>query len=409
VTFRIFNLLTGYPRQFKLMFWGMLISTTGASMIWPFLMIYVKGRVNLPLSNVAVLTSINALSGLFSALLAGPIADRLGRKWVLVFSLVGNGLVYFFMSQASTLPAFAVLMVFSGIFNPVYRVSSDAMVADLIPPEQRPDAYALLRLSNNVGISIGPSLGGLLTVLSYSFSFFFAATGMICYGLLLAFLAVETLPVKTSAQNITQTFAGYLKVLSDRPFLSFVTVFTLIQIAAVFMWVLLPVYTHDQYRIPESQYGFIPTTNALMVVFFQVAITKITRKYPPLPMMAIGSLLYAIGVGSVALGGSFIAFWGSMVIMTLGELILMPTASTYVAYLAPADMRGRYMSISGLTWNAAYGIAPITGGYLNDHVAPRAIWIGGLVTGLAAFLGYSVMAKRHHQADLAKSLEGTHP
>ena len=286
----------------------------------------------------------------------------------------------------------AVLMAFSGIFNPVYRVSSDAMVADLIPPEQRPDAYALVRLSHNAGIAIGPSLGGLMTIISYAFAFFFAAFGMITYGLMLAFLAVETLPVQAITQSVTQTFRGYLQVLRDRPFLSFIATFILVQMSAVFMWVLLPVYTHDQFHIPESTYGLIPTTNALMVVFFQVFITRLTRKYPPLPIMAIGSLLYAIGVGSVALGNSFVAFWTSMVVMTLGELVLMPTASTYVAHLAPADMRGRYMSISGLTWNAAYGLAPVTGGYLNDNIAPRAIWIGGLVTGLAAFLGYALLA-----------------
>lgn len=385
----------------------MLISTTGASMIWPFLMIYVKGRVNLPLSTVAILTSVNATSGLISALLAGPITDRLGRKWLLVFGLVGNGLVYLVMSQASTMPAFAILMALSGIFNPVYRVSSDAMIADLIPPEKRPDAYALVRLSHNVGISVGPSLGGLLTVLSYSFTFFFAASGMILYGILFTILAVETLPTQTSPQSITRTFRGYLQVLLDRPFLSFAITFILVQISAVFIWVLLPVYTHDQFSIPESRYGLIPTTNALIVVFFQVMVTRVTRKFPPLPVMALGSFLYALGVGSVALGGSFFAFWLSMVVMTLGELVLMPTASTYVAHLAPADMRGRYMSISGLTWNAAYGIAPITGGYLNDHISPRSIWIGGFITGLAACMGYSYLAKRNQKSDLLQTSQET--
>lgn len=366
-------------------------------MIWPFLLIYIKGRVNLPLSTVAILTSINATTGLFSALIAGPITDRLGRKWLLVFGLVGNGLVYLVMSQANTLPVFAVLMALSGIFNPVYRVSTDAMIADMIPPEKRPDAYALVRLSHNVGISVGPSIGGLLTVLSYSFTFFFAASGMITYGLLFSILAMETLPVKSTSQGIEKTFLGYFEVLRDRPFLTFAFTFILVQMSAVFIWVLLPVYSHDQFGIPESQYGLIPTTNALIVVFFQVLVTRMTRKYPPLPVMALGSLLYALGVGSVALGGSFLAFWMSMVIMTLGELVLMPTASTYVALLAPADMRGRYMSISGLTWNAAFGIAPIVGGYLYDNIAPKAIWICGLFTGLAAFWGYSISAKRKHR------------
>lgn len=386
------------------MFWGMLISTIGASMIWPFLIVYIKGRVNLPLTTVTFLTTINAMSGLVSALLAGPITDRLGRKWLLVFGLVGNGLVYMVMSQASRLPEFAVLMALSGIFNPVYRVSSDAMIADLIPPERRPDAYALTRLSHNVGISVGPALGGFLITISYSFTFLFAASGMIVYGLLFTFLAIETLPGKTSSQSIAQTFLDYFEVLRDRPFLSHAITFILVQISAVFIWVLLPVYTHDQFGIPENRYGFIPTTNALMVVLFQVMVTRITRKYPPLPVMALGSLLYAIGVGSVALGSGFIAFWLSMVILTLGELILMPTASTYVAHLAPADMRGRYMSVAGLTWNAAYGIAPVTGGYLSDAIAPRAIWIGGLLTGLAACLGYVIQAKRFKKSDQPQML-----
>jgi len=393
--FRIFNILSGYPRQFKLMFWGMLISTIGSSMIWPFLLIYVKNQVNLPLSSITFLTSVNAVTGLFSALLAGPITDRLGRKWILVFSLAGNGLVYLFYSQASTLPAFALLMALSGIFNPMYRVSSDAMVADLIPPDQRADAYALVRLSHNAGIAIGPSLGGLITVISYSIAFFIAAGGMIAYGILLILLATETLPtVHTSAQSYRATFAGYLQVLKDRPFLSYIFTFVLVQMSGVLMWVLLPVHAHDHFNIPENQYGLLPTTNALMVVLLQIFVTKITRRFPALPMMALGSLLYAIGVGSVALGKSLSAFWVSMVVMTIGELILMPTASTYVARLAPPDMRGRYMSISGLTWNVSYGTAPVLGGYLSERISPSATWIGGLATGLIAALGFAYQARR---------------
>ena len=207
-------------------------------------------------------------------------------------------------------------------------------------------------------------------------------------------MAYETLPTQIAVQAFAHTFRGYLDVLRDRPFLSFVGTFILVQMSGVLMWVLLPVYAHDQFQIPESQYGLIPTTNALMVVFFQVFVTKITRRYPALPVMAVGSLLYTLGVGSVALGEGFVAFWLSMVIMTVGELILMPTSSTYVANLAPADIRGRYMSISGLTWNIAYGIAPPVGGYLSDQISPRAIWTGGLVAGLSAFLGYFILSQK---------------
>jgi len=92
-------------------------------------------------------------------------------------------------------------------------------------------------------------------------------------------------------------------------------------------------------------------------------------------------VFYAVGVGSVALARGFWGFWMSMVIMTVGELILMPTSSTYAANLAPADMRGRYMSIYGLSWSAALGIAPVMGGFMSDTLGPVTTWYGGFVAG----------------------------
>lgn len=135
-----------------------------------------------------------------------------------------------------------------------------------------------------------------------------------------------------------------------------------------------------------------------MVVFLQVFVTSITKRYRPLYMMVVGTFFYTIGVGSVALGHSFIGFWISMVIMTVGELILMPTATTYVANLAPADMRGRYMSIAGLTWSTAAGTAPLMGGFLSDNIAPVATWYGGFVIGVMGVLGFFRLSRKY-QAD----------
>jgi MFS family permease len=377
------------------MFYGMLISTIGTSMIWPFLMIYVRQRVNLPLTQIATLMTINAMAGLIAAFFAGPITDRFGRKWVMVISLAGNGAVYFFMSNAHSYISFAILMFLSGTFNPLYRVGADAMLADLIPSEKRPDAYALMRLSNNAGIAIGPMIGGFLSSVSYTITFFIAGSGMLIYSSLIAFFAQETLPSKTSSsEQVLKSFGGYIQVLRDTQFLSFIGVFILAQICALLIWILMPVYANKIYSISESQYGFIPSTNALMVVFLQIFVTHITKRYRPLPIMAIGTFFYTLGVGSVAFSHSFIGFWISIVIMTVGELILMPTASAYVAGLAPPDMRGRYMSVAGLTWSAAAGIGPLLGGYLNDNISPVATWYGGFVIGIIGILGFLLLSKK---------------
>ena len=79
-----------YPRQFWLMFFGMMISTIGSSMIWPFLMVYVSGKLKLPLATLAGLMTLSAVMGLVSSLFAGPIIDRAGRKWAMVLSLLAN-------------------------------------------------------------------------------------------------------------------------------------------------------------------------------------------------------------------------------------------------------------------------------------------------------------------------------
>lgn len=357
-------------------------------MIWPFLLIYASAKLGLPRTTVAFLFTINSGAGLISAILAGPIVDRVGRKGVMVFSLAANGAAYFLLSQADSLPEFALLMGLSGMVNPLYRVGGDAMMADLVPPKQRPDAYALLRMSNNLGISIGPAIGGFIASTSYTIAFYCATVGLVTYSLLLAVFARETLPQHTEARQEGNLLASYGRVFRDRPFLSFVGTFTLTSMCAVMMWVLMGVYAKEEFQIPENRYGFLATTNALMVVFFQVYVTGFTKKYPALRVMMVGSLFYALGVGSVALARDFWGFWSSMVVMTVGELILMPTSSTYVANLAPATMRGRYMSIYGLTWNAAAAISPVMGGFLNDYVSPAATWYGGMIIGLMGMAGF---------------------
>ncbi len=393
-SWRAFRARQFFPRQFWLLFWGMLISTTGASMIWPFLMIYASEKLALPLATVTSLITINAAFGLVFAFVAGPITDRMGRKWSMVISLLVNGLAYIGLSQADSLPVFAVLYAVSGAFNPLYRVGADAMMADLVPPERRLDGYSILRIGNNVGVALGPAMGGFIAARSYEIAFFIAAGGMIFYGLLVTFLAKETMPaVDGPKEPFLTTLSGYQKVFRDKPYASFLVAFTLNQMCAAILWLLLGVYVKNNYGILENIYGLIPMTNVLMVIFFQIPVTLVIRRFSLLPTLAVGALFYAIGVGGIALADGFWGFLVCMVIMTIGELIMTPTATTLVANLAPADMRGRYMSLYGLTWGVAAGIGPVIGGFLNDQVGPAAIWIGASIIGASSSAAFILLTK----------------
>lgn len=390
MTLNVFRMRGVYPRQYWLLFWGYMISTIGQSMIWPFLVIYVSEKLHQPLTAVTSLMTINAVTGLAFSFFSGPVVDRAGRKWVMVVSLLVSGLVYFFYSRAASLLAFAVLQAISGAFNPLYRVAADAMMADLIPSDQRLDAYALMRLGHNMGVAIGPAMGGFIAASSYSMAFYFAMAGMTLFAVLVAIFAVETLPAH-AGQLARQEgrFGGYDRVVRDRPFLYFALSFTLTQVPATILWVLLAVYAKRNFGIPESLYGLIPTTNAVMVLLLQLWVTRVSKTFPPLKALAAGALIYGLALGSIALGRGFWWFWATMVFYTVGEMILMPTATTYTANLAPADMRGRYMSVYTLSWGAASGIGPVLGGFLNDTLGPRSPWVGAMVIGLlsaAAFL-----------------------
>jgi len=388
LTNRLKTLYNDYPRQFWLMITGIVLATAGGSMIWPFMLIYASGKLGMPLSTVAVLISINAGTGLLSSFIAGTLADKIGRKVVMNISLTMTGLAYFLLMRAETYPQFVGLMVMIGLSNPLYQVGADAMLADMIPSEKRTDAYALNRIANNAAFALGPAIGGFLATRSYDLAFYGAGTGFIAYSLLLFFLARETLDKSSANESIpTSGTKGYGHVFRDKNYMLFVGTMSMGLIGSTMLWILMPVYAKTNYGISEALYGWIPTTNALMCVFVQYSVTNITRRQRTLPVIATGMLIYALGVGSVALMSSFWGFWLSMVILTFGELTLVPTASKYVADLAPSDLRGRYMSIYWLGWGLARTISPILGGFLHDNIAPGAIWIGGLLLGLTSTLG----------------------
>ncbi|OIO89807.1 MAG: hypothetical protein AUK03_13915 [Anaerolineae bacterium CG2_30_64_16] len=391
---RLRQITADYPKQFWILFWGLLVNSTGGSMVWPFLTIFMREQLAIPLTTVTLLFTVNSAAGLVATSFAGPTVDRLGRKRVMVLSLAGSSVVLLGMSRADSLAGWVVMMILNGALGPLYRVGSDAMVADLVEPEQRASAYALLRMINNLGIAVGPMAGGFITSVSYSLAFYAAAGAHLIFGGLIALAVRETLTRAAATASATPADGGYGPVLRDRPFVAFVGVYTLAVIPSALLMMLLAVYAKENFGVPESQYGFIMATNALMVVLFQYAVTHVSQRRPHLLVLTVGTLFYAVGVGSVALGRGFWAFWLSMVIATIGELLIVPTATALTANLAPPDMRGRYMGLYGLTWGVAFGIGPVVGGYLNDHIAPVTIWYSGLAIGLAAALGFVLLGRR---------------
>jgi MFS family permease len=361
-------------------------------MVWPFLTIYMRQHLAVPLTTVTLLLTLNSAVGLIASFVAGPAVDRFGRKFAIVLSLAASSAIFVGMSLADQLQGWAVLVGLSGAFGPLYNVGANALVADMVEPERRAGAYALLRMAANLGVAIGPSVGGFVVAISYSLAFYAAAVTDIFFALLILLFVAEVIPA-ASLQAKSQGPRGYGAVLRDRSFLLFCGVYVLATMSYALMMLLLPVYAKENFTVVEREYGFIMATNAAMVVLFQFGVTRITERFHHLPVLAVGSLFYALGVGSVAWGGGFTAFLLSMVILTIGEMILIPTSTAFAANLAPPDMRGRYMGIYGLTWGLGFGIGPVVGGLLSDRIAPAVTWYGGMVMALGAVIGFLILQR----------------
>lgn len=390
-----------YPRQFWLMFAGMILSALGTTMISPFLMIYTSERLGMPLTTIASLMTIRAVTGLISSIIAGPVVDRLGRKIVMVVGLLGNGLCYFALSGAGSYGAFALILGASGAFSPLYRVGTDAMLADLFVEDKRANAFALMRMARNIGITVGPALGGFVLTQSYRIGLYCAAGALAGYGLMLVLFAHKTLPREAAVEKTTLRveLGAYWQALQDKPFMGLVGAFTLVQMLDSMVLLLLSVYVKSGYGISEGLYGWIRTTNALMVVLFQVLVTRIAMRHAALKTIRWGMLLYIAAALMIAFSAGFWGFWLAMVVLTLGQMIVVPRASALAANLAPVDKRGRYMSLYGLTWNLAAGISPVVGGLLSDRVGVRAPWFGAAVFGLLAVGAFWRLQQRGHGTD----------
>ncbi len=380
------TLWRGYPPQFALLVGGMFLSSAGTSMVWPFLALYLSRRLDVPLAQVGMLITLQALAGVVGTVLAGPVVDRVGRKAGIVLSLVGMAVGYVGLGWASRWIEFAGFMALGGFFAPAYRIGGDAMTADMIPPRDRDRAYAVLRTATNAGIAVGPAIGGWLLVHAYRRAFVAAAVSLVAYALLLAVLARETRPAASSAEEAT-LWQGLQAMARDRRLLAFLAAALFAWMAAGLMWIYLGVYMRDHYGLAEDRYRWLITTNAVMVTLFQYGVTGLMRRFPLSASLVGGSLLYALAVGGVLVARTFWQFWALMVVMTVGEMMLVPAASTWVANLAPRHLRGRYMATLAFMWALGAGLISPLGGWLNDAFSPRAPWlVGALLALLGAWL-----------------------
>lgn len=370
--------LRALPRAAWMLFFGTFLNKFGGFVV-PFLTLYLTGR-GYTVSQAGLAVSTYGVGGLIASLLGGHLADKLGRRQTILLSMFSGAVAMMLLSQARDFGLILVLVTLTGLTNELYRPASQALLADIVPAGQRITAFSALRVSFNAGFAFGPATAGMLAAYGYFWLFAGDAATSILFGLVV-WLA---LPSGTHNAQQNASWSEALRMLRRDHQLHHL-------LLANFAIGLIFFQTSSTFGLYVTNLGFSPaifgrvlSLNGALIVFFELPMTRLTRRFCARRVMATGYFLCALGFALNGFAHSIPALVLCMLIFTLGEMITLPTAAAYLADLAPAHMRGRYMGINGLTWAIALITGPALGMKLFE-AAPAIYWITtGAVGALAA-------------------------
>jgi len=386
---KIQKIYSEYPRNFWTVIGALFIDRLGGALIFPFIALFITSKFEVGMTEVGQLFAIVAIASVFGSMVGGAMTDKFGRKVMIIFGLVVSALSALALGFAENLKMIYMVGVAVGLFFNIGGPAQQAIIADLLPEEKRAEGFGLLRIVANLAITIGPAIGGILATHSYLWLFIIDAIASTITALIVFFVIPETKPEEPadkSSESILETLGGYFKVARDGLFMAFICASVLMILVYMQMNSTLSVYLRDVHGIPDQGFGYILSLNAGMVVLFQFWITRRIKRLPPMIVMALGTVFYAIGFSMYGFVSTYVLFMLAMVIITIGEMFVAPVGQALVANFAPEDMRGRYMAIYGFTWTIPMAFGPWAAGLIMDNYDPNWVWYAcGIISTIAIF------------------------
>ncbi|MFF5448229.1 MDR family MFS transporter [Streptomyces sp. NPDC012888] len=384
--------VSGLPGAFWWLWTSTLVNRLGA-FVATFMALYLTLDRGYSASFAGLVAALHGLGGVVSSLGAGVMTDRLGRRPTMLAANVSTALsvaLLGFMEHPAAIAAVAMLV---GMTSNASRPAVQAMMADIVRPEDRVRAFALNYWAINLGFAVSAVAAGFVAEFSYLAGFLGeAALTLVCAVLVFVKLP-ESRPERVpGTAGGAEPEVGLGTVLRDRRFMSVVGLSFLISLIFTQGSVGLPVAMGAAGFSP-GDYGLVIAVNGVLIVVLQIPVTRFIEHRDPQRLLVVSALLAGYGFAMTAFAGSIGAYALTVCVWTLAEIVNSPTQMSLVVRLSPVHGRGRYQGMYTMSWAVAALVAPLMAGYVIDEYGAGWLWGATGVLGTVAALGYWLLMR----------------
>jgi len=363
-------------RSFPIAFWIVIAATfinQIGNMAIVFLILYLNDHLQFSLAHASFAFVTFSTGMLISGIVGGSLVDKFGAARMMTLSLFANGTVFVFFPIAHAYFNILFLCMLVGLAYGLYRPASQTFVSQLSVPGMYKLTFSVYRLVINLGMSIGPALGGYLAYYSFTSIFFVnGIANLIASAILFAGLFRSSWFKRRPTQPIVIGFKWLLHDAALRLF-----VMGMIPIFMIFFQheSTLAIFLHRNLHFPMYFYGLLFSLNTLLIVFFELPLNVATMNWPYRLNLTLGSFFITAGFAGLYFATEQWHVILLAIIWTLGEMILYPAATSYIAEIAPESRRGSYMSMYSTCTNVGMLLGPWGGAIIMEKFGASSLWV----------------------------------